>query len=286
LEGDKRLNHSQNPYYFELHNTKVHYEYFPHSTAKQTIVLLHGFLSSTFSFRRLIPLLKEHFTIVSIDLPPFGKSGNSAIYTYSLENQGQTVIRLLEFLGIKLVTLVGHSMGGQVALNVCYQKPELVSQAILLCSSGYLKKSKLPLILSSYIPFFYLYVKRWLASSGVEKNLKNVVYNHSMIDEAMISGYLQPFVEDNEIFKGLTKMIRDREGDLTPEQLHKIQTPCLLIWGEHDKVVPVHIGKRLNKDLRNSQLIILKNTGHLVPEERPKEIFNHMLDFVQPPVNV
>jgi pimeloyl-ACP methyl ester carboxylesterase len=280
------MNHSQNSSYFELHNTKIHYEYFHKSPEEQTIVLLHGFLSSTFSFRRLIPLLKDSFNIISIDLPPFGKSKNSTLYTYSLENQAKTVIRLLEYLKINSVILVGHSMGGQVALNICYQKPEVVSQAILLCSSGYLKKSKLPLVLSSYIPFFYLYVKRWLASSGVEKNLKNVVHDHSLIDETMISGYLQPFTEDNAIFKGLAKMIRDREGDLTTEQLQKITTPCLLIWGEHDKVVPVHIGERLTKDLKDSQLIILKSTGHLVPEERPMEVFKHLLKFVHNPVTV
>jgi pimeloyl-ACP methyl ester carboxylesterase len=186
---------------------------------------------------------------------------------------------LLEHLGKKKVILIGHSMGGQVALNVCYQRPVLVEQAVLLCSSGYLKRSKLPLIVSSYIPFFYLYVKRWLASSGVEKNLRNVVHDHSLIDEVMLTGYLQPFIQDNEIFKGLTKMIRDREGDLTADQLKEIETPCLLIWGEHDKVVNLQIGKRLKKDLKNSHLIILEKTGHLVPEERPEEVYKHILTF-------
>lgn len=272
--------------HFKLDQINIYYENYDHPTAEKTVVLIHGFLSSTFSFRRLVPLLCEHFNVVSVDLPPFGKSGKTTLYSYSLHNQAYTVMRLLEHLGKKQVILIGHSMGGQVALNVCYQRPELVEQAVLLCSSGYLKRSKLPLILSSYIPFFYLYVKRWLARSGIEKNLQNVVHDHSLIDDVMLTGYLQPFVQDNEIFKGLTKMIRDREGDLTTEQLKKIDTPCLLIWGEHDKVVPVHIGKRLNKELKDSQLIILKNTGHLVPEERPEEVFNHIQNFTLTPLTL
>jgi pimeloyl-ACP methyl ester carboxylesterase len=275
----KKMNNSLQTGQFEIDKINIYYEYYAHPTAEKTVVLLHGFLSSTFSFRRLVPLLCTEFNVISVDLPPFGKSGKTTFYTYSLQNQAKTVIRLLEHLGKKQVILIGHSMGGQVALNVCYQQPELVEQTVLLCSSGYLKRSSFPLILSSYIPFFYLYVRRWLASSGVEKNLRNVVHDHSLIDEVMLTGYLQPFTQDNEIFKGLTKMIRDREGDLTPEQLKKIKTPCLLIWGEYDKVVPLQIGKKLRKDLKNSQLIILEKTGHLVPEERPEVIFNHILDF-------
>jgi pimeloyl-ACP methyl ester carboxylesterase len=266
--------------HFVIDNINVYYESYNPSVEK-TVVLLHGFLSSTFSFRRIIPLLCENFNVISVDLPPFGKSGKSLYYSFSYHNLAYTVIRLLSSLGKSQVILIGHSMGGQIALNICYQKPELVQKVILLCSSGYLKSAKLPLILSSYLPFFYLYVKHWLARSGVEKNLQHVVYDHSLIDEVMLSGYSQPFTKNNEIFKGLTKMIRDREGDLLPKQLHKIETPCLLIWGAHDKVVPVSTGERLKRDLKHSKLIILANTGHLVPEERPEEVCQYIVNFTQ-----
>ena len=271
---------------FEMDKVNVYYESYSHPTSEKTVVLLHGFLSSTFSFRRLIPLLCENFNVISVDLPPFGKSGKTIYYTYTHQNLAFTVIRLLESLGKKQVSLIGHSMGGQIALNICYQRPDLIEETVLLCSSGYLKPSNFPLILSSYIPFFYLYVRRWLARAGIEKTLRNVVHDHNMIDEVMLKGYLQPYIVDNEIFKGLTKMIRDREGDLSPGQLHKIETPCLLIWGEHDKVVPVSTGKRLNKDLKHSKLIILADTGHLVPEERPEEIFQHIINFTAPTLTV
>ncbi|MFD2444444.1 alpha/beta fold hydrolase [Bacillus sp. CGMCC 1.16607] len=265
--------------HLELDHISVYYEHYRHPNADKTVVLLHGFLSSTFSFRRLIPLLCENFHVISIDLPPFGKSGKSRLYSYSYQNLAMTVIRLLEKLDKDKVILIGHSMGGQIALNVSYQKPELVEQIILLCSSGYLNRSKLSLTIVSYVPFFYLFVKFWLARSGVMKNLLNVVHDHGLIDDAMVSGYLHPFIQDNGIFKALTKMIRDREGDLSTEVLRQIETPCLLIWGEHDKVVPVQKGTRLNKDLKHSNMIILPNTGHLVPEERPEEIYHHIKQF-------
>lgn len=123
-------------------------------------------------------------------------------------------------------------------------------------------------------------VKKWLAKSGIEKNLQNVVYDRSLIDDEMRNGYMEPFLND-DIFKALAKMIRDREGDLPEDDLQQIQTRCLLIWGEKDRVVPLATGKRLNKDLPNSKLIIIKNTGHLLPEEKPEEVFTYIQEFLQ-----
>ena len=95
----------------------------------------------------------------------------------------------------------------------------------------------------------------------------------------MINGYLEPFLQ-NEIFRALTRMLRHREGDLSPDALQQIRTPCLLIWGEHDRSVPLNIGKRLEKDLNHSRLIVLKETGHAIPEERPHEVFQHIKNFL------
>ena len=94
----------------------------------------------------------------------------------------------------------------------------------------------------------------------------------------MINGYLQPFLED-EIFVALTRMIRHREGDLPAEVLHQIKTPCLLLWGDHDNSMPLKVGEKLNKDLVNSKLIVLKETGHALPEERPNEVYEYIKNF-------
>ncbi|PLS15725.1 alpha/beta hydrolase [Bacillus sp. M6-12] len=263
-----------------IEGNEFYYEEFHHSNTAPTLVLLHGFLSSTFSYRRLIPYLTASYNVISIDLPPFGQSGKEQRFMYSYENLAKTVISLLERLGIRYSVLVGHSMGGQIALHMIRQQPELFGSCILLCSSGYAPKVNQGIILSSYIPFFHIYVKRWLAKTGIEKNLQNVVHNHDLIDQEMVDGYLQPFLKD-DIFRGLARFIRHHKGDLSEAALKKIKTPCLLIWGEHDKVVPLQTGKRLHEDLPNSKLIVIEDTGHLLPEEKPKEVFGYMHQFLQ-----
>ncbi len=264
----------------KINGNDLYYEHYLHETSSKTILLIHGFLSSTFSFRRLIPLLCQEYNVISIDFPPFGKSGKSTRYVYSYNNIAKSILSLLEQLHIREFVAIGHSMGGQITLNIAYLRPDFVEKVVLLCSSGYLERSKQSLIYLSYLPFFHLFVKRYLEKSGVMKNLQNVVFNQQLIDEELFQGYMEPFLNE-EIFKGLARLLRHREGDLSEEILHKIETPCLLIWGEEDKVVPLSIGKRLQKDLKNSRLIVLSETGHLVPEERPKEVFQHIVSFLQ-----
>ncbi|WP_308302474.1 alpha/beta fold hydrolase [Peribacillus deserti] len=258
---------------------EIYYEYYPHPQSTTTILLLHGFLSSTFSFRKLIPIAARDYNILSVDLPPFGNSGKSSSYIYSHKNHSKMIIELLKSLEINQVILTGHSMGGQTCLNIMKDAPELAAKGVLLCSSGYLKRSKASLIFSSRLPFFHVFVKRLLAKTGVERNLQNVVFNHALIDQEMVDGYMQPFL-NNEIFKGLTKMIREWEGDLLSEDLKQIETPCLLLWGEHDKVVPPEIGRRLHEDLPNSTLRIFEGIGHLLPEEEPEKVYTSMKEFI------
>jgi pimeloyl-ACP methyl ester carboxylesterase len=267
---------------FSVYDITVHYEMYNYNPTKQrpTYVLIHGFLSSTFSYRRLIPLLTKHGTVIALDLPPFGKSEKSTQFTHSYRNFANIVIHLIEHLKISNVILVGHSMGGQISLYVSKLRPDLVHKTVLLCSSSYLSRANPSLIYASYLPFFYLYVKNWLVRKGIVGNLLNVLHDQALIDEEMMLGYAEPFYDDR-IFQSLTRMIRDREGDLSPYELQQIKTPSLLIWGEEDRVVPIDVGRRLHKDLENSRFISYEKTGHLLPEEKPMLVYEHIMEFAE-----
>lgn len=265
--------------HMNINGNEIYYEFYKHEQSEETIICLHGFLSSSFSFRKLTPHLIKRFNVICIDWPPFGKSGKAKGFFYSIHNLALTIIQLIEKLAVKKAIIIGHSMGGQVALNIAHLRPDLVRKMILLASSGYLKRTNRALILSSYLPFFHLYVKRHLKQSGLEQNLQRVVYNASIIDKEMEDGYLEPFLQAN-IFHALTRMLRNWEGDLPTAVLHKIETPILLIWGKYDRVVPLHIGEQLHNDLKNSKLIVLENTGHLVPEEEPEKVMSLVSGFI------
>ncbi|WP_066146868.1 alpha/beta fold hydrolase [Lederbergia lenta] len=257
----------------------IYYEDYHSQASAPVFILLHGFLSSSFSFRKLIPLLSKDFRVISVDLPPFGRSGKSKKYRYTYENMAKTVLGLLDYLSIDQIYAAGHSMGGQIVMNMMLQRPNCIKKAILLCSSSYLPKAKTPIILSSYLPFFNRYVKYYLGKTGVLGNLENVVFDKALINDDMVNGYMEPFHEDH-IFSALTRMLRQREGDLPKTSLQMITTHCLLIWGDQDRVVPLHIGERLANDLPHSELVVLNGAGHLVPEEMPMQVYSEIKSFI------
>ncbi|MBL2376717.1 alpha/beta fold hydrolase, partial [Klebsiella pneumoniae] len=81
-----------------------------------TFVLVHGFLSSSFGYRRLIPLLAKEGAVIAHDLPAFGNSDKSHLFKYSYHNLATIIIDLIEHLSLSNIVLVGHSMGGQISL--------------------------------------------------------------------------------------------------------------------------------------------------------------------------
>ncbi|WP_249872624.1 alpha/beta fold hydrolase [Oceanobacillus saliphilus] len=257
-----------------LGNVKIYCEYI--LNGKPPLVLVHGFVSSTYTFNRLIPLLAKHFSIIALDLPGFGRSEKSMSFVYSYENYAKIVAECIDYFRLKNVCIIGHSMGGQIALYTARLIPEQINRLILLSSSGYLKSANRLMILCSYLPLFNIAVKRRVTRRDVRESLQNVFYNQALITDDHIREFEGPLKEEN-FYKSLVRLLRHREGDLNANQLKEVKTPALLIWGEEDKVVPVGVGKRLEADLPNAKLITFEKTGHLVTEERTKEIYEQIL---------
>ena len=94
----------------KLRNVKVYYEKYelPKENKKPPILLIHGFLSSTHSFRKIIPLLREHYSVFSLDLPGFGKSEKALNFTYSYHNYGTLIIDFIKKMNLAKVILIGR----------------------------------------------------------------------------------------------------------------------------------------------------------------------------------
>lgn len=154
------------------------------SNIKEEVIIL---VRPSFSFMVLFPqalasggsfhYLKKRYDLITVDLPGFGRSGKVRRFVYSFENYAAIIIALLQQLGIKNANMVGHSMGGQVALYAALKQPELIRSIILLSSSGYLKKVKKHYIYASYLPFARAAVRWWIQSNNYEEVLRQVVYN-------------------------------------------------------------------------------------------------------------
>ncbi|MYL33773.1 alpha/beta fold hydrolase [Pontibacillus yanchengensis] len=251
------------------YGVNISYQYYSSSPApKPAIVFVHGLFSSKFCYRFMIPELLEHFDIFTFDYPPFGDSDKSCTYHFTYQNFANIIVELLDKHNIPKATIAGHSMGGQIALLCAHLFPERVENLILFAPSTYIKKANKIMHTVTMLPFFPFLLKRFLYKKGAYEALIECVYDPQMINKEMIQEYMRPFLKE-EMFQCLSKMIRDREGDLTSEYLQKINSECLVFWGKEDRVLPVSLGYQLVQDLPAASLETFEKIGHLLPEEIP-----------------
>lgn len=263
-----------NQKYIDLCNVKVYCEY--SLNKKPPLLLIHGFASSIYTFHSIIPLLTDYFSVVAIDLPGFGRSEKSSSFVYSFQNYAKVVAGCIDYFKLQDVIIVGHSMGGQIALYTTKIIPEQVKKLVLISSSGYLKKANKALIYCTYLPFFRYFVKKRVNRKEVREHLQNVFYNHKLITDNYIEEYGKP-LKERGFYTALIRLLRYREGDLSSDDLKDIHTPILLLWGKEDQVVPVDVGHKLVNDLPNAQLVTYEKTGHLITAERPDEVIKQIL---------
>jgi pimeloyl-ACP methyl ester carboxylesterase len=267
-----------NSFKIDLLRHKVHYEQYKTARGEAgdyTFILVHGFSASTYSFRKLIPLLVGEYTTYAVDLIGFGQSEKPPSFRYSYENLAELVIEFIQKLELKNVILVGHSMGGQISLYAARKQPDLILGLVLIGCSGYLRKARFPAQWLSYLPFMRTYIRWRIDRCKVKDILANTMYDLSLIDDEMVQAYTKP-LHEKDFCNTLLGLLRYREGDLSPDQLRTISHPTLLIWGEEDRIVPLRVGIRLRQDMPQSTLVTFPAVGHQVMEEKPKEVYREM----------
>ena len=111
-------------------NPHLHYKSFGDTTNPATIILLHGMLGSMDNWRSQAKRLSAHFHVITPDLRNHGKSPHLAGMRY--KDMAQDVLRLTQHLGIQRFDLLGHSMGGKIAMEIALQQPETIKRLIIV----------------------------------------------------------------------------------------------------------------------------------------------------------
>ncbi|HOJ45567.1 MAG TPA: alpha/beta hydrolase [Bacilli bacterium] len=232
-------------------------------TNLDTIVMIHGFLGSSYDFIDTIENLKTDYRVIAVDLIGFGLSEKSSTFDYSKKNQADYLVDFLDVLDITSATIIAHSMGGEVSIHLAHDYPTYVERMILIGSAGYYEETtsnfnlRLPLFFYDHV-FNNYYIQRvffYSAYSKHEVDLKLVTYND--FDEMF-------FVNRTIPGNVLRKMTTDNDAGATNAKLENVEQDTLLIWGEFDGFIPLSTGQLLQEALGdNAQLIIIPNAGHL-----------------------
>jgi 4,5:9,10-diseco-3-hydroxy-5,9,17-trioxoandrosta-1(10),2-diene-4-oate hydrolase len=251
------------------------------------VVLLHGLGASAEIWRPNIGPLASRNRVFAPDLPGFGRTGIPGWMDYSPAAYSRFVRDFMNALGIGRAGLVGHSLGGGIALRVVLDEPRCVVRLVLASSAGLGSDVSLPLRIAS-LPFFgRLFFKPPLPV--FIRFLHRLVYDPAAISPAFARMYYEMFFQPQSI-RAFTSILRNiatlrgaRPGVLEPirEGLASIAAPTLILWGRQDRILPVSQAVDAAGRIPGGRLHIFERCGHMPNIEHPEEFNRRVLEFLQ-----
>ncbi|XP_038682420.1 monoacylglycerol lipase abhd6-A [Tripterygium wilfordii] len=252
-----------------------------HKPSKPNLLLLHGFgANAMWQYGDHLRHFTAPFNVYVPDLLFFGES-----YTARNERteafQAQCVMKMMGAQGVDRMSLVGISYGGFVGYNMAVQFPESVERLVLCCTGvcleekdmedGLFKVPNLDEASSILLPQTPEKLRELLRFSFVKPARGVPSWFLSDFIHVMCTDYVE---EKRELIHAILK-------DRHLSNLPKITQPTLIVWGEQDQIFPLELGNRLKRHIgEGASLVVVKNAGHAVNLERPKEFLRHLRSFL------
>ena len=235
------------------------------------LVLVHGFLGSSKMWKPQINFFKDHFRVITPNLPGYGKS-NKAKSHNSIQSIANLLLDCLEEKKINKFHLLGHSMGGMIVQEMAKEIRGKISK--LVCySTG--PRGEMPGRFETVDQSRENFKKK-----GLELSAKNIAKTWFVLGEK--AKYFDICIEAGkqtslETVDNALIAFKNWNGVNT---LKNIKNETLIVWGDQDRSYNLDQVKTLEKKIRNSKLIIIKNCAHNAHLEQPDQFNNIIKDFL------
>jgi pimeloyl-ACP methyl ester carboxylesterase len=246
------------------------------------IVLLHGTSASLHTWDGWAASLKATRRVIRMDLPGFGLTGPFPDNDYRLQRYSRFVLQLLDQLGVTQFVIAGNSFGGQVALQVTLDRPERISQLILVDSAGYpLAPTSVPIAFQlARLPVINLISTVALPRDIVEKSVRNVYGDPERVTPELVDRYYDLTLREGNR-AALTKRLEQVGAEEMAARIPQIKVPTLILWGGRDQLIPPDAGRRFARDIAGSELVMFDDLGHVPHEEAPDRTLTAVLKFLK-----
>ena len=272
-----------------LHGRSVSYV---EAGAGDLLLLVHGMAGTAENWSSVIEPLALHHHVIAPDFPGHGSSEPGG-GDYSLGSLASGLRDLMLALGHERATVVGHSLGGGVALQFTYQFPEMVER-LALVSSGGLGPDVSPILRAAALPGADLFIAA-TATVGSRAG--------SLLGSGLGRLGLRPNADLAEVARGYASLVDGERRRAFLATLRSVvgtegqrigaadrlylaaELPLLIVWGDRDPIIPVAHAEATHAALPSSQLEIFEDTGHVPQMERPGRfvaVLQRFLDETEP----
>jgi len=246
----------------------------------ESLILLHGFGSDSYTWHNNINALAARFKTYAIDLWGCGYSTRESLdYGYPLYvNQLRC---FMDTLRIEKASFIGQSMGGGTIIKFATEHRDKVRSIILVCAGG--------------MPSKCLPIQQILALPGLGKLalslptdfvrkliIKKVYLYQKEVSKQYFDGltWSQKIKGSNEAYLKIMRLRFFHTLDNEIQELAEMDIPTLIVWGRHDKAIPLKLGQEMHRILKGSRLEVFEDSGHEPHDEEPEKFNRVVLDFL------
>ncbi len=251
------------------------------------LLLVHGIGGNFLNWKPVIGPLARHHTVIAPDLPGHGKS-EAGHGDYSLGSFASILRDLLLSLGHERATVVGHSLGGGVAMQFGYQFPEMVERLVLV-SSGGLGPEVSAVLRAAALPGAGSFIQATAAAGNkvvppIAGGLARLGLRPNADVAEVMRGYGSLADENRRAaFLATARSVIGTRGQRVAagERLLLAENiPVLIVWGERDPIIPVRHGEDAHRCLPHSRLEVFEDVGHIPQIEAPLHFVEVLEDFL------
>jgi len=249
------------------------------------VVLLHGFGTNGYTWSRWAPKLSEEHRLHIVEMKGFGEAPKPRDHRYSPQHQADLLQRWILENDLHDITLVGHSLGGGVALLTALRESKeatrRIKRLVLVASIAY--PQPVPRALRFLArPFLGPLALRLLPKKRVIRTALRMAYHPANpVSESYVEAYARPLrtAEARQALSCSAAQLLPPGAESLAGEYRKIELPTLLLWGRQDRVVPTWVGERLSRELPEARLEIVDECGHMPQEEKPAESLERFRTF-------
>jgi len=277
-------------HFVEVNGLTVHYKEL--GQGEPAIILLHGFGASEYSWREVMEPLSRSGRVIAYDRPGFGLTerpmdGNwTGTNPYSVQGNVELLEGLMNELGVDKAVLVGNSAGGEVATAYAIEHPERVQGLVLVDpavgngNKGPLPQWAYPLMELPQIRHMAPLLVRSIAGDIGNNTIRMAWHDPSRITPEVYEGYRKPLRADNWD-KALYEFTIAGNPVSYSEHLADLTIPVLVVTGDDDRIVPTAQSIQLSREIPGSELVVLKECGHVPQEECPDQLLPSVQAFLK-----
>ena len=271
-------------------NDETQLAYMEEGPANAPVLLfIHGLGSYAPAWKQNIATLSAQYRCIAIDLPGYGQSSKGA-YSGSMTAFAAAVAKFIEAKQLGAVTVVGHSMGGQIAMTLAVTRPELVQRLVLAAPAGF----------ETFSPGEKEWFRTGLSAKGtrltpakqIVQNYHGNFYNMPAEADFMIRDRLamRTAAEFEWYCYIIPESVKGMVNEPIFNRMPEIKQPVLVVFGENDELIPnrfMHggttrsVAERGMAQLPNARLVMVPKAGHFVQFEGHRQFNEAVKDFVR-----